>query len=56
VIGARSQLFRAVIVHLDSAAGEAREQGSEDLALYIEGVLIPFIQEEQFHAALEEVE
>jgi len=43
----RSELFGEVIVQLDSAAGEAREEGSEDLALYIEETLIPFVDLEK---------
>jgi hypothetical protein len=43
---ARCQLFKDVIVQLDSAAGEAAEQGAEELADYILDVLIPFIQDE----------
>jgi hypothetical protein len=50
----RSQLFKDVIVQLDSAAGEASEQGAEELADYITGTLIPFIQDEMTMAAMEE--
>lgn len=42
----RSQLFEDVIVLLDSAAGEASEQGAQELCDYILDVLIPFIQDE----------
>jgi len=42
----RSQLFEDVIVQLDSAAGEAIEDGAEQLADYILDVLIPFVQDE----------
>jgi hypothetical protein len=51
----RSWLFADVIVQLDSAAGEAREEGSEGLASYIESVLIPFIENEQMLAELAEM-
>ena len=46
----RSLLFEDVIVQLDSAAGECREQGNEALAEYIEGTLISFIEGEQMFA------
>jgi hypothetical protein len=52
----RSQLFEDVIIQLDSAAGEAGEQGSEELCNYILDVLIPFIEDEMIMAALEEME
>ncbi len=52
----RSELFSDVIVQLDSAAGEASEQGADDLADYILDVLIPFIQDEMTMAALGEME
>ena len=42
----RCQLFKDVIVQLDSAAGEAAEQGAEELCVYILDVLIPVIQDE----------
>jgi hypothetical protein len=51
----RSQLFEDVIVQLDSAAGEAREDGAEELATYIEETLIPFIEEERLEAMAEEI-
>ena len=38
----RSELFEDVVVRLDSATGEAREDGLEELATYIEETLIPF--------------
>ena len=50
----RSQLFEDVIIQLDSAAGEAREQEAEGLATYIEETLIPFIGEERLDAMAEE--
>jgi hypothetical protein len=50
----RSMLFEEVIVQLDSAEGEAREDGMEALADYVESVLIPFIEDEQLKAFLEE--
>jgi hypothetical protein len=53
---ARSQLFEDVICQLDSAAGEAREEGAEDLALYIEETLIQFIHEERLCALVEEAQ
>jgi hypothetical protein len=40
----RSELFEDGIVQLDSAAGEAREDGLEELATYIEETLIPFVK------------
>ncbi len=52
----RSELFSDVIVQRDSAAGEASEQGADDLADYILDVLIPFIQDEMTMAALGETE
>jgi hypothetical protein len=51
----RSELFEDVIIQLDSAAGEAREEGEEELATYIEETLIPFIQEERVEALAEEI-
>jgi hypothetical protein len=51
----RSELFEDVIIQLDSAAGEAREDGIEELAVYIEETLIPFIKEERLEALAEEV-
>ncbi len=50
----RSQLFEDVIVQLDSAAGEAAEQGAEELCDYIVDVLILFIQDEMTQALIEE--
>ena len=50
----RSELFKQTIIQLDSAAGEARENGLESLALHIEDTLIPFIESEQLSASLEE--
>jgi hypothetical protein len=46
----RSELFKEVIRHLDSAAGEARETGPQSVAEYIEEVLIPFVETEQRRA------
>ena len=51
----RSELFEDVIIQLDSAAGEAREQEAEGLATYIEETLIPFIEEERIEALVEEI-
>jgi hypothetical protein len=42
----RCQLFKDVIIQLDSAAGEATEQGAQELCDYILDVLIPFVQDE----------
>ena len=50
----RCQLFKDVIIQLDSAAGEATEQGAQELCDYILDVLIPFIQDEMTMALLEE--
>jgi hypothetical protein len=50
----RSKLFEDVLVQLDSAAGEAVEEGADALADYILDVLIPFIQDEATMAWLEE--
>jgi hypothetical protein len=50
----RSTLFEDVMVQLDSEAGEAVEQGAEELADYIVEVLIPFIQDGMVMAAAEE--
>jgi hypothetical protein len=50
----RSKLFEDVIVQLDSAAGEASEQGAQELCDYILDVLIPFIQDEMTMALMEE--
>jgi hypothetical protein len=52
----RSQLFQDVIIQLDSAAGEAVEEGAEGLADYILDMLIPFIQDEMIMAGLAEME
>jgi hypothetical protein len=52
----RSELFEDVIVQLDSAAREAREDGLEELATYIEEMLIPFVKEERLEALAEEVQ
>jgi len=48
----RSQLFKDVLIQLDSAAGEAVEEGSDRLADYILDTLIPFIQDELIMAAM----
>jgi len=40
----RSQLFEVVIIQLDSAAGEASEDGDDELCNYILDVLIPFVR------------
>ncbi len=40
----RCQLFKDVLIQLDSAAGEASEQGAEELADYILDVLIPLFR------------
>jgi hypothetical protein len=50
----RSKLFEDVIVQLDSAAGEASEQGAQELCDYILDVLIPFIQDEMTMALMED--
>jgi hypothetical protein len=50
----RCQLFKDVLIQLDSAAGEASEQGAEELADYILDVLIPFLQDEMLMAWLGE--
>lgn len=50
----RTQLFEDVIVQLDSAAGEASEQGAQELADYIQETLITFIEDEMLQAWLEE--
>jgi hypothetical protein len=52
----RSLLFKDVIVQLDSAAGEAAEQGAQELCDYIEGTLIDFIETEMMLAELAEME
>jgi hypothetical protein len=52
----RSSLFKEVIVHLDSAAGEARAEGNEDLAEYIEDTLIRFVTDELIDAGVQEME
>jgi hypothetical protein len=54
-VKSRSELFEDVIVQLDSAAGEAREDGNEGLATYIEETLIPFMEEERIEALVEEI-
>jgi hypothetical protein len=46
----RTQLFEDVIVQLDSAAGEASEQGAQELADYIQETLITFIEDEMLQA------
>jgi hypothetical protein len=51
-----SQLFKDVIIQLDSAAGEAAEQGAGAVCDYILDTLIPFIQDQMVMAALEEME
>jgi hypothetical protein len=51
----RSELFGEIIIHLDTAAGEARVGGPESIADYIEEVLIPFVEGEQWAAVLEEI-
>ena len=43
----RSELFEEVLIQLDSAAGEAQKTGPKSVAVMIQEVLIPFIEEEQ---------
>ena len=43
----RSELFEEVLIQLDSAAGEAEKTGPKSVAVMIQEVLIPFIEEEQ---------
>ena len=43
----RSELFKEVLVQIDSAAGEAEKTGPKSVAVMIQEVLIPFIEEEQ---------
>jgi hypothetical protein len=55
----REELFRAVIVQLDSTAGEATVTGPQHVADFIRDVLQPFIEEQiekerSEHAELEE--
>jgi hypothetical protein len=50
----RSSLFKDTLIQLDSAAEEAAEQGAEELANYILDMLIPFIEDQQIMAYLEE--
>jgi hypothetical protein len=54
-VKSRSELFEDVIIRLDSAAGEAREDGNEGLATHIKETLIPFIEEERVEALVEEM-
>ena len=35
MLKSRSELFKDVIIQLDSAAGEAREEGAEELAVIL---------------------
>jgi enterochelin esterase-like enzyme len=43
----RSELFEEMLIQLDSAAGEAEQTGPKSVAVMIQEVLIPFIEEEQ---------
>jgi len=43
----RSELFKEVLIQLDSAAGEAEKTGPKSVAVMINEVLIPFIEEDQ---------
>jgi hypothetical protein len=51
----KSELFKEVIIQLDSASREALDCGQEQLCEYIQDVLIPFIQDEMIMAAIEEM-
>jgi hypothetical protein len=46
----RSELFEEVLIQLDSAAGEAEKTGPKSVAVMINEVLIPFIEEGAGHS------
>jgi hypothetical protein len=50
----RMELFGEAASQLDCIAREAHTKGSEELAEYIEGLLTPFIEDEEFRSLLKE--
>jgi hypothetical protein len=49
----RACLFDAVLIQLDSAAGEGRAEGSPVVVEHVEACLIPFVEAERDRARKE---